>query len=103
MRESFHAPVQPGTGTSRTNAAGRLLAVLDAFGPRQRALSLSEISRRAGLSLSTAHRLVCELERWGALERGGGGRVLDRAAAAGAGGAVAAGPGAARGGIPVPG
>ncbi len=61
-------------GRAPTNAAGRLLAVLDAFGPRQRALSLSEIARRAGLSLSTAHRLVCELERWGALERGAGGR-----------------------------
>lgn len=53
----------------RTNAAGRLLAVLDAFGPRSRALSLSEISRRSGLSLSTTHRLVHELLSWGALER----------------------------------
>jgi DNA-binding IclR family transcriptional regulator len=59
---------------ARTNAAGRLLAVLDAFGPEQRTLSLSEIARRAGLSLSTAHRLVCELANWGALERGPTGR-----------------------------
>jgi DNA-binding IclR family transcriptional regulator len=59
---------------ARSNAAGRLLAVLDAFGPEHRALSLSEIARRAGLSLSTAHRLVCELARWGALERGPTGR-----------------------------
>lgn len=58
----------------RQNAAGRLLAVLDAFGPRHRALSLSEISRRAGLSLSTAHRLVSELVNWGALERDANGR-----------------------------
>lgn len=58
---SAHAP--------RTNAAGRLLAVLDAFGPRSRALSLSQISRRSGLSLSTTHRLVHELVTWGALER----------------------------------
>ncbi len=56
------------------NAAGRLLAVLDAFGPEHRALSLSDIARLAGLSLSTAHRLVCELARWGALERGPTGR-----------------------------
>ncbi len=74
MRESFDAPKEPSGRGTRTNAAGRLLAVLDAFGPQQRALSLSEIARRAGLSLSTAHRLVCELVRWGALERGPGGR-----------------------------
>jgi DNA-binding IclR family transcriptional regulator len=67
-----HAPDGAGSDSghgSRTNAAGRLLAVLDAFGPRNRALSLSDISRRSGLSLSTAHRLVHELQSWGALER----------------------------------
>jgi DNA-binding IclR family transcriptional regulator len=69
---AFAAEASP-QGT-RANAAGRLLAVLDAFGPDHRALSLSEIARRAGLSLSTAHRLVCELARWGALERGPTGR-----------------------------
>jgi DNA-binding IclR family transcriptional regulator len=70
------ATVQPehGPQATRTNAAGRLLAVLDAFGPRSRALSLSEISRRSGLSLSTTHRLVHELLSWGALERDSGGR-----------------------------
>jgi DNA-binding IclR family transcriptional regulator len=74
MRESLGTPAEADTRATRTNAAGRLLAVLDAFGQEQRALSLSEISRRAGLSLSTAHRLVCELASWGALERGPGGR-----------------------------
>jgi DNA-binding IclR family transcriptional regulator len=74
MRESLATPEEAGARATRTNAAGRLLAVLDAFGQEQRALSLSEISRRAGLSLSTAHRLVCELASWGALERGPGGR-----------------------------
>jgi DNA-binding IclR family transcriptional regulator len=68
------AQPEPGVQASRTNAAGRLLAVLDAFGPRSRALSLSEISRRSGLSLSTTHRLVHELLSWGALERDSGGR-----------------------------
>jgi DNA-binding IclR family transcriptional regulator len=63
-----------GAHAPRTNAAGRLLAVLDAFGPRSRALSLSEISRRSGLSLSTTHRLVHELLSWGALERDTNGR-----------------------------
>jgi DNA-binding IclR family transcriptional regulator len=55
-------------------AAGRMLAVLDAFGPRHRCLSLSEISRRAGLTLPTAHRLVRQLVGWGALERDQDGR-----------------------------
>ena len=74
MRESVGPLDEPSGQAPRTNAAGRLLAVLDAFGPEQRSLSLSEIARRAGLNLSTAHRLVCELARWGALERGPGGR-----------------------------
>ncbi len=74
MRESVGPPDEASGRAPRTNAAGRLLAVLDAFGPQQRTLSLSEIARRAGLNLSTAHRLVCELARWGALERGPGGR-----------------------------
>ncbi|MFD4198308.1 IclR family transcriptional regulator [Amycolatopsis thermoflava] len=55
-------------------AAGRLLAVLDAFTPGRSLLTLSEISRRAGLSLTTAHRLAGELVNWGALERDDDGR-----------------------------
>ncbi len=43
--------------------------MLGAFGPQNPTLSLSEISRRSGLSLSTTHRLVHELLSWGALER----------------------------------
>jgi DNA-binding IclR family transcriptional regulator len=76
MEQPVDAPEEATADTARTNAAGRLLAVLDAFGPQHSALSLSEISRRAGLSLSTAHRLVCELARWGALERGPGRRYV---------------------------
>ncbi|MFF8532907.1 IclR family transcriptional regulator [Streptomyces sp. NPDC015532] len=51
------------------SASGRLLAVLAAFDHGHPALSLTEISRRAGLSLTTAHRLVAALTEWGALER----------------------------------
>ncbi|OLT18324.1 IclR family transcriptional regulator [Pseudonocardia sp. CNS-139] len=58
----------------RKTAAGRVLAVLDAFGPAHRSLTLSEIARRAGLTLPTAHRLVGELQMWGALERDDSGR-----------------------------
>jgi DNA-binding IclR family transcriptional regulator len=53
----------------RRTALGRALSVLDAFGPQHRLLSLSEISRRADLTLPTTHRLVSELVAWGALER----------------------------------
>jgi DNA-binding IclR family transcriptional regulator len=63
----------PAAATPMT-AAGRLLAVLDAFSPGRRLLTLSEISRRAGLSLTTAHRLAGELVSWGALERDREGR-----------------------------
>jgi len=54
---------------NRMTAAQRVLAVLGTFDEDHLALSLSDIGRRAGLSLSTAHRLVGELREWGALER----------------------------------
>jgi DNA-binding IclR family transcriptional regulator len=52
----------------------RVLAVLAAFEPGRPLLTLTEIAQRAGLPLTTAHRLVGELARWGALERGPDGR-----------------------------
>ncbi|WP_413542803.1 IclR family transcriptional regulator [Citricoccus nitrophenolicus] len=50
-------------------AAGRVLSVLDVFDSDHLELTLSEIGRRSGLTLSTTHRLVGELHAWGALER----------------------------------
>lgn len=50
-------------------AAGRLLAVLAAFDHATPALTLTGISRRAGLTVPTAHRLAALLTAWGALER----------------------------------
>jgi len=55
-------------------AAGKVLNVLGAFSADSRSLTLSAIARRAGLALSTAHRVVAELSEWGALERGPDGR-----------------------------
>lgn len=52
----------------------RVLGVLDAFTAQRPELTLTEIGRRTGLPLSTAHRLVGELTGWGALERGDDGR-----------------------------
>ncbi|WP_194891535.1 IclR family transcriptional regulator [Catenulispora pinisilvae] len=56
---------EPGART----AADRLLAVLAAFDHAHPALTLTDVSRRAGLTLPTAHRLVGMLTAWGALER----------------------------------
>lgn len=52
----------------------RVLALLDAFTAERPEMTLTEISRRAGLPLSTTHRLVAELANWGALERADDGR-----------------------------
>lgn len=62
-----------GRESAAGSASGRLLAVLAAFDHEHPALSLTDIARRAGLSLSTAHRLVAALTAWGALERDPGG------------------------------
>ncbi|GAA4623360.1 IclR family transcriptional regulator [Actinoallomurus vinaceus] len=61
--------MSPDLGRPGTSVADRLLGVLDAFTADRRALSLSDIARRAGLPLATAHRLVARLVAWGALER----------------------------------
>jgi DNA-binding IclR family transcriptional regulator len=55
------------------SVTGRAFGVLDAFTPASPTLTLSEIARRAGLPLTTAHRLVGELRAAGALERDGDG------------------------------
>src|SRR5689334_22512242 len=51
------------------SVTARAFGVLEAFTPEAPTLTLSEIARRAGLPLTTAHRLVAELRRAGALER----------------------------------
>jgi DNA-binding IclR family transcriptional regulator len=53
---------------------GRVLRLLAAFTGERPELGLTELSRRAGLPLTTTHRLVGELVDWGALERGEDGR-----------------------------
>jgi DNA-binding IclR family transcriptional regulator len=51
------------------SVTGRALALLGAFDEEHRQLTLTELARRAGLPLATAHRLVAELVAWGALAR----------------------------------
>jgi len=52
-----------------TSVASKVFAILNAFVPGESRLTLSEISRRTGLPLPTAHRLIGELVRHGGLER----------------------------------
>lgn len=56
------------------SVTAKVLAMLAAFTPATPALTLSELARRAGISLPTAHRRARELLEWGALERDGEGR-----------------------------
>ena len=51
------------------SVTSRALALLGAFDPDHRSLTLSSLARRAGMPIATAHRLVGELNRWGALAR----------------------------------
>lgn len=55
---------QPGV-----TVVSRAMALLGAFDAAHRRLSLSELAERAGLPLATAHRLVGELTKLGALTR----------------------------------
>jgi len=61
-------------GPSGTSVTSKVLALLDAFTPDAAELTLSELARRAGVALPTAHRRVAELVSWGALEKGPDGR-----------------------------
>ena len=58
----------------KRTAAALVLALLDAFAQHGEPLTLTEIARRADLSLTTAHRLVREVSDWGGLEMDGEGR-----------------------------
>jgi DNA-binding IclR family transcriptional regulator len=51
------------------SVTSRALDLLGAFDAEHRSLTLSDLARRAGMPLATAHRLVGELRRWGALAR----------------------------------
>lgn len=60
---------EPGRST-----ASRILAILCAFTPAARTLSLSELSTRSGLPVPTTHRLARELVEGGMLEKTEAGR-----------------------------
>jgi len=51
------------------SVTSRALDLLGAFDAEHRSLTLSAMARRAGMPLTTAHRLIGDLRRWGALAR----------------------------------
>jgi DNA-binding IclR family transcriptional regulator len=64
----------PSVSSDALTVPARLLSLLDAYTEGHAAYTLSELSRRTGLPLTTAHRLAGELQRWGGLERGADGK-----------------------------
>src|SRR4051794_36976693 len=58
-----------GRGSMGPSVTSRIAAVLGAFGTEHSAMTLSDLSRRCGLPLTTTHRLAGELARCGLLER----------------------------------
>lgn len=51
------------------SVTSRVLSILGVFDEAHPRLTLTEVSGRSGLPLSTAHRLLGELTAWGALDR----------------------------------
>ena len=64
------------TSVPGATVTSRVLALLGAFDARHRELSLSDLARRSGVPLATAHRLVAELAEWGALRKTGEGKYV---------------------------
>ena len=64
------------TSVSGATVTSRVLALLGAFDARHRELSLSDLARRSGVPLATAHRLAAELAEWGALHKTGEGKYV---------------------------
>ena len=62
--------------TTRPSVTSRVLAILGAFDERHPRLTLTELAQAAELPVSTAHRLLAELQAWDAVERDGDGRYV---------------------------
>ncbi|NUP65622.1 MAG: IclR family transcriptional regulator [Nonomuraea sp.] len=64
-----------GAGRPGQTVTSKVLALLGAFDAAHPQLTLTDLARRSGVPLSTAHRLVAELEEWQALSRSPDGRL----------------------------
>ncbi|MFW6034417.1 MAG: IclR family transcriptional regulator [bacterium] len=74
MSDAIDDQTGPGTAAGSRSVTARALALLAAFDVSHPRLTLTELSRRSGLPMATAHRLANELEQWRALERDDEGR-----------------------------
>lgn len=74
FEETFWYREHRSVSGAKVTSTQRALAVLDCFSADTPALTLSQIARRLGRLVSSTHRQVGELTRWGALERDGRGR-----------------------------
>ena len=63
-------------GSRRASVTSRVLAILGAFDERRPRLTLTELAAAAELPVSTAHRLLAELQTWDAVERDPDGRYV---------------------------
>jgi DNA-binding IclR family transcriptional regulator len=57
--------------TGANSVLGKVRLILEAFGPDDEHISLTEITRRSGVPKASVHRLAQELLQWGLLERHG--------------------------------
>jgi DNA-binding IclR family transcriptional regulator len=64
-------PYGDGLGDGANSVLGKVRLILEAFAIDDVDLSLSELSRRTGISKASVHRLAQELLAWGMLERSG--------------------------------
>jgi DNA-binding IclR family transcriptional regulator len=64
-------PYGEGLGAGANSVIGKARLILEAFQLDDVDLSLSELSRRTGISKASVHRLSQELLEWGMLERSG--------------------------------
>ncbi len=62
--------------TTRPSVTSRVLGLLGAFDEHRPRLTLTELARAADLPVSTAHRLLAELQAWDAVERDAEGRYV---------------------------
>ncbi|GAA2935586.1 IclR family transcriptional regulator [Streptomyces enissocaesilis] len=70
FRTARPAAPRRGSESGTGPVLGRALQILGAFSADCPEMTLSELSRRSGLPVSTVHRMLGELMTWGALERG---------------------------------
>ena len=68
MNDKYSRPQVPDT------VIGRTLAILGTFSVEEPSLTLTQISQLSGLPITTTHRLLGQVQQWGAVLRDDGGR-----------------------------